>query len=108
MARKKGIPQRAGLSRAEFEQVKALSGVAFEEEQRDEEERRRAVEHEERKRADEHVKRIRAAAEERTRSAHERGASCSLLSPHPRPPAHPHLTTSAALNSGAGLAWLLT
>ncbi|GAA5910926.1 hypothetical protein JCM8208_006689 [Rhodotorula glutinis] len=73
MARKKGIPQRAGLSRAEFEQVKALSGDAFAEEQRDEEERRRAAEDEERKRAEEHVKRIRAAAEERTRAAHERG-----------------------------------
>ncbi|GAA5934856.1 hypothetical protein JCM3775_001658 [Rhodotorula graminis] len=71
MARKKGVPQRAGLSRAEF--VKALSSAAFAEEQRDEEERRQEVEREERKRAEEHVKRIRAAAEERTRAAHERG-----------------------------------
>ncbi|BGP46894.1 hypothetical protein JCM10450v2_002745 [Rhodotorula kratochvilovae] len=71
MARKKGVPQRAGLSRAEFEQVKqqALTSTAFEEEQRDEEERRAKEEQEDRRRAEEHVRRIRADAEARTRAA---------------------------------------
>ncbi|GAA6057525.1 hypothetical protein JCM3770_000567 [Rhodotorula araucariae] len=71
MARKKGVPQRAGLSRAEFEQVKqqALSSTAFEEERRDEEDRRRRDADEDRRRAEEHVRRIRADAEARTRAA---------------------------------------
>jgi len=79
MARKKGVPQRAGLSRAEFEQVKALTSSAFEQEQRDEEERRRRLEADDRRRAEEHVKRIRAAAEERNRAAQQRGALASSV-----------------------------
>ena len=105
MARKKGVPQRAGLSRAEFEQVKqqALTSTAFEEEQRDEEERRAREEQEDRRRAEEHVRRIRADAEARTRAAQLHSAFLrAVVAVVARSPPSPHLAAPLAVNAGKG------